>query len=203
MKRIMLMTFLAGICCGDIVMKASAGSLRTYQKKRRFTQTPEPAGKLRKKTSKKPIFVIQEHHARSLHHDFRLEVDGVLVSWAIPKGLPKRVGIKRLAVQTEDHPLEYATFAGTIPAGEYGAGKVSIVDHGTYTNIRIHHDKHLTMPEALKGGTVEVCLHGGGYSGCYVLIRTTLGRGAKNDWLVMRMKRETVEEKRKIFKGAI
>lgn len=103
--------------------------LLTYKKKRDFAKTPELKGKVSKKR-KEPIFVIHEHWATHHHFDFRLEIDGVFKSWAIPKSLPQKAGEKRLAVQVEDHPLEYASFQGTIPEGQYGAGRVRIWDKG-------------------------------------------------------------------------
>src|SRR5438046_10602970 len=116
--------------------------LTTYRAKRRAGRTPEPvpaAGPVPQGGD--DTFVIQEHHARRLHWDFRLERDGVLVSWAIPQGLPLDPKTNHLAVHTEDHPLEYATFEGEIPAGEYGGGKVIIWDRGTYTTEKWEDDE--------------------------------------------------------------
>src|ERR671934_2064027 len=105
-------------------------SLEEYRRRRDPKRTPEPFGT--KKRGKEPIFVVQRHAARRLHYDFRLELDGALASWAVPKGVPIEPGEQRLAVHVEDHPLEYATFEGEIPAGQYGAGTVEIWDAGTY-----------------------------------------------------------------------
>lgn len=104
-------------------------SLITYKKKRDFLKSPEPKGKV-VKPGKEPIFVVHEHWATHHHFDFRLEIEGVLKSWAVPKGPPEKVGEKRLAVQVEDHPLDYASFHGVIPEGQYGAGRVEIWDTG-------------------------------------------------------------------------
>jgi len=110
--------------------------LEKYNKKRDFSKTTEPKG-MKTESKDDKIFVIQKHDASHLHYDLRLEIDGVLKSWAIPKEPPKEKGIKRLAVQTEDHPLEYADFEGTIPEGEYGAGTVEIWDKGNFLSEKI------------------------------------------------------------------
>src|SRR5699024_6876017 len=120
-----------------------------------------------------PIFVIQEHHARRLHFDLRLEHHGVLASWAVPKNLPTEPKDRRLAVNTEDHPLGYETFEGTIPKGEYGAGHMTIWDQGWYECEKWREDE------------IIVWLHGGRVSGRYVLVRTS---AEKNQWIVQYMK---------------
>ncbi|WP_099023589.1 ATP-dependent DNA ligase [Mycolicibacterium palauense] len=151
--------------------------LSTYRSMRDAARTPEPVPEARPAVGQDNTFVIQEHHARRLHYDFRLERDGVLVSWAIPKNLPESPAVNHLAVHTEDHPLEYATFAGSIPQGEYGGGEVSIWDSGTYDT-----EKFIDTPER---GEVIVTLHGSRVSGRYALIRTD----GKN-WLAHRTKEQ-------------
>ncbi len=152
----------------------SQGKLSEYAAKRDFAVTPEPAGK--GKQSEERIFVVQEHHSRRLHYDFRLEKEGVLKSWAVPKGIPEKTEDKRLAVETEDHPLEYAKFEGTIPAGQYGAGTVTIWDHGTFE------------PKVWDEKMVEVTLHGKRLNGRYVLVR--LKRAGEKSWLLLKGKEE-------------
>lgn len=169
---------------GDLLagLDGDAGdALSIYRSKRDPARTPEPVPV----AAAGPVaggnrFVIQEHRARRLHYDFRLERDGVLVSWAVPKNLPETPSVNHLAVHTEDHPLEYATFEGTIPKGEYGAGKVSVWDSGTYEAEKFR------VPRADKGGEVIVDLHGGRISGRYALIQTE-----GDQWLAHRMKDQT------------
>jgi bifunctional non-homologous end joining protein LigD len=146
------------------------GKLAEYAAKRDFKRTSEPGAKVPRKGAKAPRFVVQEHHARSLHWDFRLEKDGVLVSWAVPKGIPMDPKKNHLAVHVEDHPIEYITFAGDIPAGEYGGGQVSIWDRGTYETVK------------WSDREVMVTLDGERVKGRYVLFKTD----GKN-WMIHRM----------------
>src|SRR3989304_2024120 len=158
--------------------------LSSYHKRRDFTKTKEPIGK-KQKISKQPIFVIQKHNARQLHYDFRLEIGKVLKSWAVPKGPSKDPKEKRLAIETDDHPLEYAQFEGKIPEGQYGAGTVKIFDYGTYENIKTRDGKLVPIKKCLRDGKIEVYLNGRRIKGSYVLIR--FGENKKN-WLLKKMK---------------
>jgi DNA ligase D-like protein (predicted polymerase)/DNA ligase D-like protein (predicted ligase)/DNA ligase D-like protein (predicted 3'-phosphoesterase) len=157
--------------------------LTTYRGMRDASKTPEPVPKKAPKAGSNNLFVIQEHHARRLHYDLRLERDGVLVSWAVPKNLPDTPSVNHLAVHTEDHPLEYLTFEATIPKGEYGAGKMIVWDTGTYETEKFR-DNPPDGPE--KGGEVIVTLHGKKIDGRYALIQTD----GKN-WLAHRMKEQS------------
>jgi bifunctional non-homologous end joining protein LigD len=155
----------------------SVDRLTKYRSMRDPSKTPEPVPSAKPTAGQNNTFVIQEHHARRLHYDFRLERDGVLVSWAVPKNLPETTSVNHLAVHTEDHPLQYATFEGAIPKGEYGAGKVIIWDSGTYDTEKFRDDE------------VIVNLHGNRISGRYALIRTE-----GDQWLAHRMKDQIVFE---------
>jgi bifunctional non-homologous end joining protein LigD len=146
--------------------------LGEYQRKRDPKKTPEPFGS--RKRGKDPIFVVQRHDARRLHYDFRLERDGALASWAVPKGVPLEPGQQHLAVHVEDHPLEYATFEGEIPKGQYGAGQVDIWDHGTYELV-----------EEKRNGGLTVRLHGKRLEGTWTLVPAHLSGDEKN-WLLLR-----------------
>lgn len=152
-----------------------ADRLSKYRSMRDAAKTPEPVPHAKPTAGQGNTFVIQEHHARRLHYDFRLERDGVLVSWAVPKNLPDTTSVNHLAVHTEDHPLEYGGFEGTIPKGEYGAGKVVIWDAGTYEAEKFRDDE------------VIVNLHGSRISGRYALIQTN-----GDQWLAHRMKDQQV-----------
>ena len=145
-------------------------ALERYRKKRDFSKTPEPRGKRRKRGSKLS-FVIQKHDASRLHYDFRLELDGVLKSWAVPKGPSLDPTQRRLAVQVEDHPIEYADFEGIIPHGEYGGGTVLVWDRGTWTPEE--------DPErGLASGALKFSLDGEKLSGSWALVRIH-GRSAR------------------------
>jgi bifunctional non-homologous end joining protein LigD len=158
-------------------------TLRLYRAKRNFTQTKEPVGNMYKaRGAKKSLrFVIQKHDATRLHYDFRLEMESVLKSWAIPKGVPMKKGERHLAVQVEDHPIEYGNFEGTIPAGNYGAGTVMLWDNGTY---EVSGEDPLN---ALKVGKLHLTLHGKKLKGEWTLVRMR-GSEEKPQWLILKSK---------------
>jgi len=156
-----------------------------YQRKRDFDRTPEPRSGGTRSGDKEARFVIQKHDASSLHYDFRLEIDGALKSWAVPKGPSTDPSEKRLAIPTEDHPLNYADFEGTIPEDQYGGGTVLIWDRGTFTNITEKDDELQPLIDAWKNGHLLVELHGEKISGGYALQRT--GSGDDANWLLIKM----------------
>jgi bifunctional non-homologous end joining protein LigD len=162
-------------------------ALTEYKRKRRFDVTPEPAGgRISRKGS---TFVVQEHHARRLHYDFRLEVNGVMKSWAVPKGPSMNPGDKRLAIQTEDHPIEYAKFQGEIPQGNYGAGEVIVWDNGTY-------EVEGTLPaqQQLDRGEFKFILHGKKLTGSFVLVRIRSRQPGKQEWLMIKHRDSTASD---------
>lgn len=164
--------------------------LIAYRQKRDLTRSPEPKGEGthdRRGKGKGPRFVIQKHDAQNLHYDFRLEVDGALASWAVPKGPSTDPSVRRLAIHVEDHPIEYADFEGVIPKGTYGAGTVLVWDRGTYRNLMAEKKKvPLSMEESIAKGHVEVWLEGEKLRGGYTLIHMK-GSG-ENQWLLVKMK---------------
>ena len=150
-------------------------ALTEYKKKRKFDKTPEP-GPETKRTKSGRMFVIQKHRATALHYDFRLEADGVLKSWAVPKGPSLDPKVKRLAMQVEDHPVDYAKFEGVIPEGEYGGGTVMVWDYGTYKP-----ENTTNVSEALRKGELKFSLNGKKLKGSWVLVRTR-----DRQWLLLK-----------------
>jgi len=167
--------------------------LQEYLEKRRFGRTPEPAGE-GGVAAAGPIFVVQKHDASHLHYDFRLEVDGVLKSWAIPKGPATDPGQKRLAVPTEDHPLEYAGFEGVIPQGEYGGGTVMVWDTGKFRNLTEKKGVPIPLAQAVAHGHVKVWLEGRKLRGGYALTRFKTGK--EEAWLLVKMDDELADPSR-------
>jgi bifunctional non-homologous end joining protein LigD len=151
------------------------GTLAEYNRKRRFDVTPEPRGGRRRPGGPRRAFVVQKHRASHLHYDFRLEHDGVMLSWAIPKGPSLDPAVRRLAMMTEPHPLEYNDFEGVIPEGEYGGGTVMIWDRGTWE------PEGPDVDRALAKGDLKLTLHGRKLEGSWVLVRTRRGQ-----WLMIK-----------------
>jgi DNA ligase D-like protein (predicted 3'-phosphoesterase) len=180
------------------------GQLKDYERKRDFSKTAEPSGKPGKGRGKKgrarrrhPRFTIQKHAATSLHYDLRLEVDGVLASWAVPKGPSVDPRDRRLAMRTEDHPLEYLEFEGVIPKGEYGAGPMIVWDRGVFENIsETRRGEKLTLEEALEKGDVKLLLLGEKIRGAYALVRTS-DPGDREQWLLIKKKGEGADARRR------
>ena len=153
--------------------------LQKYRNKRNFGQTPEPSAKRVSKKTRQPVFVVQKHDATRLHYDFRLEAEGVLKSWAVPKGPSTDPRDKRLAMPTEDHPMAYGDFEGVIPEGNYGAGPVIVWDTGTYENL-----SDRPVEEALRAGHLKFRLNGKKLKGAFALTRT----GTRPEkWLLVKM----------------
>jgi bifunctional non-homologous end joining protein LigD len=161
--------------------------LEDYRSKRKFTETPEPVGRMRT-SSRRRIFVVQKHSASHLHYDFRLAIQGVLVSWAVPKGPSMNPAEKRLAVRTEDHPLEYVQFEGVIPEGQYGAGTVIVWDTGTY-------ETHggVSPDEQLARGKIDVTLQGTKLNGGFTLVQAakrSAEPSPKERWILIKHRDE-------------
>lgn len=168
-------------------MTRKAHALDTYAAKRDFTATPEPGPKRPAKKGRQLTFVLHRHDATHLHFDLRLEYNGVLLSWAIPKAPPVARGERRLAVHTEDHPLSYRTFKGIIPQGNYGAGTMTIADSGTYTpsDVQTRADAEAEIKKGLRAGKLRLVFSGKVMTGEYALVRTKLG-GSKESWLLIK-----------------
>jgi bifunctional non-homologous end joining protein LigD len=167
--------------------RGSATPLAEYNRKRDFSRTKEPEGRVPKARHKALHFVIQKHAASHLHYDFRLELDGVMKSWAVPKGPSYDPSVRRLAMEVEDHPIEYNTFEGTIPEGEYGGGTVMLWDRGTYDaedgggveSLRRGYEK----------GDLKVVMHGERLKGAWVLVR--MNRPGRPQWLLIKHRDDT------------
>ena len=169
--------------------------LADYRSRRDFRSTPEPPGDSdddETGDTDRPMFVIQQHDASSMHFDLRFEIDGALASWAVPKGPSTDPSEKRLALRTEDHPLDYADFEGVIPEDEYGGGTVLLWDRGPYRNLKDDVD----MADALDDGKIEVFLEGDKIHGGYVLIRTG-SDGDQERWLLIKKDDDHADARRK------
>lgn len=169
-------------------------SLKKYHEKRNLSNTPEPGGG--KSSDKQLIFVIQKHAASHLHYDFRLEMEGVLKSWAVPKGPSLDPSVKRLAMMVEDHPYDYKDFEGVIPKGNYGAGNVIIWDQGVYTPLAFDgtkKEKEKYLLAGLKKGEIKILMLGKKLKGEFVLVKTS-GRG-ENSWLLIKHRDEYATDK--------
>lgn len=170
-------------------------SASEYEKKRDFSKTREPKGGP-KKAGEQPIFVIQKHDATNLHYDFRLEIGGTLKSWSVPKGPSTDPSVKRMAIPTEDHPLKYADFEGTIPEDEYGGGTVMIWDRGTFKNIKTDKEgRELSLSKGYELGTLEVDLQGEKIYGGYALVRMNSGK-MKGNWLLIKINDDKADARR-------
>src|ERR671933_687964 len=170
--------------------------LAKYQSMRRFAETPEPVGREEKRRRDEPlVFVVQKHAASHLHYDFRLELEGVLKSWAVPKGPSLNPADKRLAMRVEDHPFDYRTFEGTIPAGNYGAGTVMVWDQGTFhavgTEDRVQSEKLLL--EGLRQGRISFILTGQKLKGEFTLSK--IKKAEDNSWLLIKKRDEFADER--------
>ncbi|HEY8257027.1 MAG TPA: DNA polymerase ligase N-terminal domain-containing protein [Gemmatimonadales bacterium] len=173
-------------------MVAKKERLAEYRRKRDFTRTAEPRGGRRARATKL-AFVIQKHAASRLHFDLRLELDGVMKSWAVPKGPSLDPAVKRLAMPVEDHPIEYNAFEGTIPAGEYGGGTVMIWDQGTYTYGGGDEDPIEGLRRGYEKGDFKFVLHGKRLKGSWVLVRTRRRDSSRVQWLLIKHRDEYAE----------
>jgi bifunctional non-homologous end joining protein LigD len=166
--------------------------LAEYHRKRDFMVTAEPKGGTAP-IKEQLVFVIQKHAATRLHYDFRLELDGVMKSWAVPKGPTLDPAVKRLAMEVEDHPIEYNSFEGTIPKGQYGGGTVMLWDRGIYTYGATDLEPNAGLRRGYAKGDLKIVLLGERLKGSFVLVRTKRGDRGKNEWLLIKHKDEYAE----------
>lgn len=171
--------------------------MKNYNEKRDFSKTKEPKDEPSEKKKKgKPVFVIQKHDATNLHYDFRLEIDGTLKSWSVPKGPSTDPSVKRMAIPTEDHPLAYADFEGTIPKGEYGGGTIMIWDNGTIeSNKKDEKGNIVSLEDSFKSGSIELTLQGKKIKGGYNLVEMKGGK-MKGNWLLMKQDDDEADARR-------
>lgn len=171
--------------------------LAEYHKKRDFTKTAEPKGGTAP-IKEQLVFVVQKHAATRLHYDFRLELDGVMKSWAVPKGPSMDPAAKRLAMEVEDHPIEYNSFEGTIPKGQYGGGTVMLWDRGIYTYGDTDLEPVAGLRRGYAKGDLKIVLLGERLKGSFVLVRTNRGERGKNQWLLIKHRDEYAEPESEI-----
>jgi DNA ligase D-like protein (predicted 3'-phosphoesterase) len=189
------------LCCPGMMGRISSSArhaaddqLEAYRARRKSGKSPEPEGQ-RRASRNPPIFVVQEHQASTHHFDFRIEVDGVLKSWAVPRGPSTDPRDKRLAVAVEDHPLDYAEFEGAIPEDEYGGGAVIVWDRGTYDNLTVKNGKLKPVADAIADGHLIIALHGQKLSGGYALQR--IGGGEQTKWLLIKTRDDGADARRR------
>ncbi|HEX4681694.1 MAG TPA: DNA polymerase ligase N-terminal domain-containing protein [Gemmatimonadaceae bacterium] len=181
--------------------KRPTGSLIEYKRKRDFTKTEEPAGQVKSGSKHRLRFVIQKHAASHLHFDFRLELDGVMKSWAVPKGPSYDPTTRRLAMQVEDHPIEYNTFEGTIPKGQYGGGTVMLWDRGTYEPESGGGEDALR--EGYERGDLKFVMHGKRMQGGWVLVRMRRDESGKAQWLLIKHRDDYADPKYDVVEDVV
>jgi bifunctional non-homologous end joining protein LigD len=174
--------------------RSGSAPLAEYNRKRDFARTKEPAGKVPRAKRKTLHFVVQKHAASQLHFDFRLELDGVMKSWAVPKGPSYDPSVRRLAMEVEDHPISYNSFEGTIPEGEYGGGTVMLWDRGTYEAA--DDGGTASLRHGYEKGDLEIVLHGTRLRGGWVLVR--MKRPGRPQWLLIKHRDETADPSRDV-----
>ena len=172
--------------------KRTGGPLAEYRRKRDFSRTAEPRGSA-KRTGPKLAYVIQKHAASRLHYDLRLELDGVMKSWAVPKGPSLDPAVKRLAMEVEDHPIEYNQFEGTIPEGEYGGGTVMLWDRGSYRYGGDEPDALTALRDGYRKGDFKFVLEGKRLRGSWALVRMRRGQDERRQWLLIKHRDEFAE----------